>query len=202
MALIIPVGAPSPRSVLGYDGADYYVLRVDATGHAQVDVLASDLPAGAATAAHQVTQNTALQLIDNLVNALQSVATDRLKVRGEDQLFTFKGVLASRNEGAISGAGGYIESGAVPAGEIWVLTNVVATDGTTATTAHTAYVMHDGATVYLYEARAAYAADVKSSWGGHAYLDVGDTVRVYFTGGLVADTVRVDILGHRMTVEV
>jgi len=53
---------------------------VDAAGNLQVDVIASGLPAGAATAANQLTEITALQLIDDLRNALQSVATDRLIV--------------------------------------------------------------------------------------------------------------------------
>ena len=45
-----------------------------------VDVTSSVLPDGASTSANQETGITALQLIDNLANALQSIATDELRV--------------------------------------------------------------------------------------------------------------------------
>jgi len=53
-------------------------LVSDAAGHLQVDVVASGLPAGGATSANQTTMITALQLIDDLRAALNSVATDEL----------------------------------------------------------------------------------------------------------------------------
>jgi len=52
----------------------------DAAGHLQVDVVESGLPTGAATSANQATMITALQLIDDLRAALNSVATDELDV--------------------------------------------------------------------------------------------------------------------------
>lgn len=55
-------------------------LIADATGHLQVDVVTSGLPSGGATAANQATMITALQLIDDLRNALNSIATDELDV--------------------------------------------------------------------------------------------------------------------------
>ena len=59
-------------------------VLVDGAGNLQVDVLGSALPAGAATAANQVTEITALQLIDDLRNALGSVNTDDLQVDIKD----------------------------------------------------------------------------------------------------------------------
>ncbi|MBU1067397.1 hypothetical protein KKE60_06390 [Patescibacteria group bacterium] len=62
---------------------EYQLARGDATGRAEVNVIAAALPAGAATLAEQQTQTTALQLIDNLIallNALATVATDQLRV--------------------------------------------------------------------------------------------------------------------------
>lgn len=56
------------------------IINLDALGHVQVDVLTSALPAGAATAANQTTMITSLQLIDDLRNALNSVAVDELRV--------------------------------------------------------------------------------------------------------------------------
>lgn len=55
-------------------------LIADAAGHLQVDVVTSGLPAGGATAANQATMITALQLIDDLRNALNSIATDELDI--------------------------------------------------------------------------------------------------------------------------
>ena len=201
MALIVPVGAPSPRSVLGYDGADYYVLRVDATGHLQVDVLTSALPAGAATAAHQVTQNTALQLIDNLVNALQSVGTDRLQVRGEDQLFSYAARVMDKSSGAVSGAGGYLDSGAVPAGAVWEITQLCAHDIASATTAHKYHIMVGGVYNNIYTEVAAFAAGAESSLATHLYLAAGEFVRVQFVGSLAGDTCEVFLNGYQMTAE-
>ena len=74
------VGTDELRAHPGFDGADYQPLRVDGNLHLQADVLSSALPALAATAAHQVTQNTALALIEKLEKALSSVATDQLRV--------------------------------------------------------------------------------------------------------------------------
>lgn len=52
----------------------------DAAGHLQVDVVESGLPTGAATSANQTTMITALQLIDDLRGALNSIHTDELDV--------------------------------------------------------------------------------------------------------------------------
>ena len=56
------------------------IVTVDAAGHLQIDVLSVALPTGASTLAEQQTQTTALQLIDDLRNALGSVNTDDLQV--------------------------------------------------------------------------------------------------------------------------
>ena len=55
-------------------------LVADAAGHLQVDVVTSGLPTGGATGSNQTTMITALQLIDDMRNALDSVATDELDV--------------------------------------------------------------------------------------------------------------------------
>lgn len=79
---------PDPRGghvwVYGVDSAGNPVkVLVDADGHLQVDTLTSALPTGAATEAKQDTMITALQLIDDLRNALTSVGTDELDVNVE-----------------------------------------------------------------------------------------------------------------------
>jgi len=60
-------------------------LVSSAAGHLQVDVVTSGLPAGGATAANQATMITALELIDDLRAALDSVATDEILVNFHEQ---------------------------------------------------------------------------------------------------------------------
>jgi len=201
MPEVLPTHVPAPRCVIGWDGTAYRAFAVDASGHIQADVLSSTLPAGAATAAHQLTMITALQLIDDLRNALQSVATDRLKVRGEDQLFSFRGVLAVWTEGNPSAADGCIESPAVPAGQVWVVTAVVVRDVARALTEVDFVSNHDG-TLYMFGAVVrAIAVSESVPWSGHVYLDEGDTIRSYMIGCQVGDTCRIYCVGYRMTVE-
>jgi len=176
-------------------------LGSEDTDDLQVDVKTSALPAGAATLAEQQTQTTALQVIDNLSDALQSVATDQLQVRGEDQLFSFKGVLCSYRTAKISGADGYIDSNPVPAGEIWCVTSIGANDIDTATTRHRYLLSHPPAATRFYKVDAVIAATDYTYWGGWIWLDPGDTIRVNFIGGLVNDDCAVALTGHIMTLE-
>lgn len=66
------------RGLWGWVTDQWKKLIADAAGHLQVDVLESGLPTGASTSANQTTMITALQLIDDLRGALDSVATDEL----------------------------------------------------------------------------------------------------------------------------
>ena len=201
MPQVLPTHVPAPRCVIGWDGTAYRAFAVDDSGHIQADVLSSTLPAGAATAAHQLTMITALQLIDDLRNALQSVATDRLRVVGEDQLFSFRGVLAVYRSANPSGANGYIESPAVPAGEVWIVTAITVEDTSRALTALIFDSRHDGVS---YPFAAVYRAIAQSefvSWSGHLYLDEGDTIWAYMTGCQAADECYIRCVGYRMTAE-
>ena len=129
-------------------------------------------------------------------------AAGRLQVRGEDQLFSYLGVLAETRELFISGAGGYVESPGVPAGEIWVVTTVSACDATTGVSSIWIANRHDGVNVDIQVETRAFAIWDRSNWAGHTCLDYDDTIRAYFTGGLAGDTCRICITGHRMTLEV
>jgi len=155
---IIPEGAPMPRAMLGWDGADYRVPRMRADG--------------------------------------------ALQVRGEDQLFSFKGVLAVRVAAVISGANGFITSPAVPAGEVWVVTTITAQDSTSPTTSMEFWFDHDGTLVMIHAEWAAFVAWQGAVWSGHVYLDPGDFVRADFAGGLVGDNCFLYVTGYRMTLEV
>jgi hypothetical protein len=94
---VIPTNMPHPMSAVGWDGTDFHILTIDPAGHLQVDLLSSALPTGAATAANQATEITALQLIDDLRAALHSVNTDELQVNVEDSVLP-TGAATSANQ--------------------------------------------------------------------------------------------------------
>jgi hypothetical protein len=73
----------SLAGLCGHDGTDWIKVLVDSDGKLQIEVDTSALPTGAATAENQITMITALQLIDDLRNALDSVGTDELDVNVE-----------------------------------------------------------------------------------------------------------------------
>jgi len=171
------------------------------TDDLQVDVKSSALPALAATAAHQVTQNTALHKLDDLQDALQSVNTDALQVRGRDQLHSFNTILASTRAAAISGTDGWVDSASPGAGALWIVTHVAATDATSATTRHRHFFRHLTINFDLKDQSDAFPAGTYSFDRPLLWLAEGDTVRVYFTGGLVDDQCTVRLLGHTMTLE-
>lgn len=96
------VGHGKPVMPFGSDGEDWYALLVSALGRLQVDVLSAVLGTGGATAANQTTMITALQLIDDLRNALLTVATDRLGVRAtEIETLLSGGLPAALDSGAL-----------------------------------------------------------------------------------------------------
>jgi len=68
---------------LFWNGTAWQWALVDAAGHVQVDTLSTVMDVLAATAANQATMITALELIDDLRNALDSVGTDELDVNVE-----------------------------------------------------------------------------------------------------------------------
>jgi len=161
----------------------------------------SVLPDGASTAAAQATQLTALQKIDDLQDALQSKALDRLLVRGMDQLFTYDGPLSTRLDSTISGANGYSASPSPPDGFIWVVTGISATNRTTATSRHT-YMLHSAVgNATFHQQSQAFASQDISEWPGRLYLEHGDDVFVYFIDALAGDTCRVSLIGHVLTKE-
>lgn len=166
-----------------------------------VNVDQSALPAGAATAAHQVTQTTALQKIDDLQDALRSVATDRLMVKGEAMLQNYAGVLADETAGAVSGAGGHLDTGVVPGNTHWRITAVTARDATSATTTIQLLLNHNGNFRVFNDDVRAIPANEHSEWNGEIYADTGDFIRAVFVGSLAGDTCVIDVFGHDITPE-
>jgi len=202
MPEILPAHAPYPKAVIGWDGTVYRVFSVDAAGQLQVDVIASGLPAGAATAANQALILAQVQAIEDLTHAQQSIATDRLIVRGEDQLFSFQNVAAGGVTAVVGGVPLYITGPVVPAGEVWVLTNVKAVDRTSATTGYDLGLLHNAVNRWFAGETRAIAAGQRSYWHGHVYLDPGDAIRFYPAGAIAGDQCNVTVTGYIMTLEV
>ncbi len=179
MPEIIPNHVPSPRTLLAWDGAAYRPVAIDALGRLNVNVL------------------TNLGLDD----ALQSVATDRLIVRGEDQVFSYNQPVVKVLTAVISGADGFIASDSPPDGFVWVITNIGASDRTGVTTEHRYYMFDLVTQAQYFRSVLAFGVSEISFWGGHLYLEHDDVVRVYFIGGLVGDSCRIELVGYEMTKE-
>ena len=179
MPLVLPDGAPYPNAVVGWTGTIWQCLHVDAAGDLQVDVLDA---AG-------------------LQGALQSIGTDRLIVRGEDQLQSFEGSLGAPRTAVISGAGGYVASLAVPANTVWVVTNIRTRDITSATTIHLFSLFRVATGYGFHENAAAFAPAARSYYHGWIWMVTDDVVRVDFVGGLAGDSCEVTLTGFYFTRE-
>lgn len=220
---LIPSVGGHPILVYFYDGSDWRPALLDTFGHLQIDVLSSALPAGAATdtvlqavgdrigaltspASGSVNKLltdalTALQLIDNLQAALESVATDRLQVRGEDQLFSLKDNLLLTYTYTMPGDGNYShDTGTVPAGEFWVVTNIYGSNDTTVATRVVASVVSGGTTHTLKQVASPVVRE-GISWQGKVVLKEDDKIRVRWIGNANGDGVSLTIVGYPMTAE-
>ncbi|MCK4297882.1 MAG: hypothetical protein KAX80_00030 [Planctomycetes bacterium] len=188
--------------ILIWNGTALVRALGDAAGHFQIDVLSSALSTGAATSANQGTMITALQLIDDLQAALHSVNTDELVVRGEDQLFSFKGKLLDHTSNVDTAAGDIgLAATTVPAGEVWVVTSVLAINTVTVCSSIYLYAI-DGADEAAFRRGDTPSITAGLSWSGHLYLEAGDRVNATFMGCALHDRIYLQTLGYKMTKEV
>jgi len=185
----------------GFVGIENKYLTVDADGHTQVDVLTSALPTGAATSAKQDTEITALQLIDDLRAALASVATDQLKVKGQDQLFGYKGQLLLQVAVSATAESMILTTDAVPSGEVWEVTAVGVRNLTRAVPSAGIGIKLDGVTYYWFITGSTAAAAANVSFLGHMYLETGNRVACYIKGCTVDDSLQMHVNGYKMTKE-
>lgn len=176
---------------------------LDSVGTDEIDVNVehSVLPDGAATAAHQVTQTTALQRLDDLQDTLQSVDTDALQVRGRNQLFSFLGTLITRRSATISGANGYIDSNPCLAGQVWAVTAVAAVCVPSATTRVVMGLWRAPNFFEFHDLSIAKAADQWHTTQTRQYLLENDVIRAYLSGAGVGDACHITLTGHNMTLE-
>jgi len=128
-------------------------------------------------------------------------ASGGLIVRGEDQLYSYKGPLHYYVTQTISGADGYIQSATPPANEVWHVTNIGSVDVTSPTTRHFYICSYSGTLNQLGKVEGDIPADSTEFWHGHYWLENGDVIRVYFRGGLVGDRVDLHMSGTIMTKE-
>lgn len=118
---------------------DNLVGALNSIGTDKIDVhiKSTDLSAGDASAANQTTMITALQLIDDLRGALGSVNTDDLQVDvktaptttvqslNSDKIWAYSDILRQEIEDLNLSTGlNSIDGPTVPAGEIWIITNL------------------------------------------------------------------------------
>lgn len=151
-----------------------------------------------------------LALLQALINALGSIATDDLQVdvktlpapvhvEGEDQVFTLKGPLADSVNAELSGDDGWIASTPVGAGDYWIVTNIEARNGDTALTSIRLQHRH-GVVLYGFggETRA-IAIGERWYWNHWLCADPEDQVRAYMYGGLAGDSCQLRLTGYIMT---
>ena len=98
-------------------------LELDDSDYLKVAVQTSGLPSGAATAANQATMITALQLIDDLRNALNDVGTDELRtIPYNHGIWGVSGVTQVFDNGQqINGIGAFYS---VPSGKTFYMTSL------------------------------------------------------------------------------
>lgn len=132
---------------------------------------------------------------------IQTDADGRPIVRGEDQLFSYRDTLHLPYTNTLEIDDGALATASPPADEVWVVTNVVAVDGTTAPTAMYFRVYWNVNFIEFHYEEKAFAIGERSCWGGKVVLKAGETIQAHFLGGLHGDTCFLWITGYRMTLE-
>jgi len=210
---------------LGQTSAGLLVpLAVDDDGHLQADVLSGGGTVGGATLVEQQKHTTALELIDDLRNALDSVASDKLlsKLMAEDGgavdrnlLCDTTGRLVVRSGASekIVGFGAAAEeqiadinlsagtnslSGtAVPSGKIWWITMLcMRYQGTVPTQIYARFVglAQDMTPI----TQASPVSGIWYTWNGSAYLLEGDYLNVVVTGATAGDDLHMRYAGSEI----
>jgi len=184
----------------GYNGVTFTPLRVDNSGHLQIDVLTSALPAGAATWAYQV---QTMGFIGTPATPEAGTVNKRLETLNEhikDQLISFKGVYAERVSDLNAGVGiNSLTGSVVPVGEVWVVAGCVAFNNISACTTISVNYVHDGNTIDLNIA-ANPPAVTPAQYQGQIYLDAGDYLKAWFVGCTAGDDLYFSVFGHKMSV--
>jgi len=136
-----------------------------------------------------------------LANALQSVATDQLLVRGQDQLFSIDEILALRKAVTATYNNYMVASDPVPAGKYWIITQVHMMNTTRTTSRHTRYIRRSSVSLEFDRQVAAFPAYTPTNWQGLIYLDAGASIWTEFTGSQTGDGLHQILFGYQMSLE-
>ena len=93
----------------------------------------------------------------------------------------------------------YLSGAVVPAGEVWVLTNIIVWDLATANS-YINLMLHDGVNVHVIHRKKGPTADVAEEWSGHVYLQAGDKLYCGFYGCALHDVLSMTGFGYKMKV--
>lgn len=167
---------------------------------------------GVATAANQTTMITALQLIDDLRNALGSVDTDDLQVdiktaptltvqsTGADKISGFSALIHETPlDYSLDAGTNNVDGTAVPTGEIWILQSVCAYVASASITRFSIDIIRDGA-AHILENVISPVDERWYTWAGGVYMDAGDYVRLHIEDATAGDDGVLDYTGIKMTV--
>lgn len=177
-----------------------YIRKTDPSENIPIEASSLPLPTGAATSAKQDIMITALQLIDDLRAALDSVGTDELRVGGKDgdKLFAFESIVEESVSNLNLAAGNNTLTGAaVPAGKIWKITTVsMFYVGAVPTKIYT-YVTGFSAEFYFHYQASPVDSEIYN-WTGELYLQAGDYLEADIIGATAGDDFYLKYAGVQM----
>lgn len=125
----------------------------------------------------------------------------RLRVTGEDQLFSYHSQIMGTVALMPAAAGNNTLTGAaVPAGRIWIITAMEAHDDTSPVTS-IRFGVGWGGVPYWFSAVVGPAAGIGRDWQGHLYLVQGDFCVALLTGCVAGDAIVFHYAGYAMTLD-
>lgn len=194
---------------------DNLVGALNSVGTDKLDIhlLSSALTIGDATAAKQDTIITALQLIDDLRGALGSVNTDDLQVDIKtiptttvqsldgDKIFSFNSMLTEQIEDLnLDNGNNTLSEPAVPAGVIWVVTNVMLYYSGTPPTRMYARVERILGDEYFAREDTVVSGTYYPFNVGHIFLREGERLEMRIIGATNGDDARMRFSGYKMAI--
>lgn len=115
-----------------------------------------------------------------------------------DPIFNIESVVSDTKSNLDASEGANtLNSDAVPAGKIWVITHVMGFNGTSAATLTAIYGTHDATAVECARATS-LAQNVPLTFSGRLYLDAGDTISMYMSGCNKGDDLYFSYSGYQM----
>ena len=187
-------------TLLGWDGTDFRNVKVDSSGHLQVDVLSNVLGGDQAT-------ETTLALVKAQIGALTTPAsgsTNKLLTDIEaqlpDQLLGYFDTYREAVSDLSADTGNNdILTTAVAAGKLHIITDIVMFNATTQNTDDHLGVL-SSAVFYPMQRGPAPAASVAAVWQGQQILKEGEQIRAFYSGCTAGDGLYMYVNGWKATV--